>query len=288
MSDLKLFNTTEKSTWCPGCGDFGILAGIKAALAGLDLMPHQAMLVSGIGCGSKLPHYLTVNAYNSLHGRAVPIAQGVKLANHDLKVIIVTGDGDGYGIGANHLMHGIRRNADVTHVIENNQIYGLTKGQYSPTTEKGTVTSFSPEGSIESGLNPLAVALAAGATFIGRSFAGDVKHLTALLQEAIKHPGYSVVDTLQPCVTYNKVNTYDWYRTRVYKVEEEVGYDPTDRNQAWTRAQEWGDRIPVGILYQVREPTYEEQVSALKNGPLVKQELNGRYPDYEALKEALA
>ena len=151
MSELKLFNTTEKSTWCPGCGDFGILAGVKAALAALDLMPHQAMIVSGIGCGSKLPHYMTVNAYNSLHGRAVPIAQGIKLANHNLKVIIVTGDGDGYGIGANHLMQGMRRNADVTHIIENNQIYGLTKGQYSPTSDKGVVTSFSPEGSIEVG-----------------------------------------------------------------------------------------------------------------------------------------
>jgi 2-oxoglutarate/2-oxoacid ferredoxin oxidoreductase subunit beta len=288
MSELKLFNTTEKSTWCPGCGDFGILAGIKAALAALDLMPHQAMIVSGIGCGSKLPHYMTVNAYNSLHGRAVPIAQGIKLANHNLKVIIVTGDGDGYGIGANHLMQGMRRNADVTHIIENNQIYGLTKGQYSPTSDKGVVTSFSPEGSIEAALNPLALALAAGATFISRTFAGDVKHMSALIQEAVKHPGYSVVDTLQPCVTYNKVNTYDWYRERVYKVEEEAGYNPTDRDQAWTRAQEWGDRIPVGIVYQdTSRATYESQVSALQKGPLVQQELNGRYPDYDALKEAL-
>jgi 2-oxoglutarate ferredoxin oxidoreductase subunit beta len=287
MSDIKQFNTTEKSTWCPGCGDFGVLAGVKAALAGLDLNPHQAMIVSGIGCGSKLPHYLTINAYNSLHGRSIPIAQGIRLANHALKVLVVTGDGDGYGIGANHMLHAMRRNVDITHIVENNQVYGLTKGQYSPTSEKGFITSFSPEGSIEAAANPLAIALAAGATFIARSFAGDIKHLTKILQEAIQHPGYSLVDTLQPCVTYNKINTYDWYRGRVYKVEEEPGYDPEDREAAWVRAQEWGDRIPEGIIYQAKRPTYEEQVSALKNGPLVQQELNGRYPDYDAMKEEL-
>ncbi|HYU17648.1 MAG TPA: 2-oxoacid:ferredoxin oxidoreductase subunit beta [Chloroflexota bacterium] len=285
MSDLKLFNTTEKSTWCPGCGDFGILAGIKAALAGLDMYPHQAILVSGIGCGSKLPHYMHVNGYNSIHGRALPVAQGLKLANHELKVIAVTGDGDGYGIGQGHFIHAMRRNPAIVHVVENNQVYGLTKGQYSPTSEKGYISSFSPEGAIEFAINPLALALAAGATFVSRTFAGDVKQMGVVLQKAIQHRGYALVDCMQPCVTYNKLNTYDWFRARVYKLEEEEGYDPSSRDMAWQKAQEWGDRIPIGILYQTEDrPTYEEQVSELQAGPLVRQPMNGRVNDYEALK----
>ena len=285
MSDLKIFNGGQKSTWCPGCGDFGILAALKQALAGLDLHPHEVLLVSGIGCGSKLPHYMKANGYNSIHGRALPVAQGIKLANHDLKVIAVTGDGDGYGIGQGHFIHAMRRNADITHIVENNQVYGLTKGQYSPTSERGYISSFSPEGAIEFAINPIALALSAGATFIARASAADPKHMNAVLQAAISHQGYSIVDCLQPCVTYNKINTYDWYRQRSYKVEEEAGYDRTDRDHAWAKAQEWGDRIPIGILYENTErPTYEEQVSALKKGPLVHQELNGRTADYEALK----
>src|SRR5688572_19143601 len=166
MSDIKLFTGGDKSTWCPGCGDFGILMGIKQGLAGLDLAPHQVLLVSGIGCGSKLPHYMRANGYNSIHGRSLPVAQGIKLANHDLKVIAVTGDGDGYGIGMGHFVHAMRRNADITHIAQNNQVYGLTKGQYSPTSERGYISTFSPDGAIEFGVNPIAVALAAGATFI--------------------------------------------------------------------------------------------------------------------------
>jgi 2-oxoglutarate/2-oxoacid ferredoxin oxidoreductase subunit beta len=285
VSDLKLFNGGQKSTWCPGCGDFGILASIKQALAGLDLQPHEVMLVSGIGCGSKLPHYMRANAYNSIHGRSLPVAQGIKLANHNLNVIAVTGDGDGYGIGQGHFIHAMRRNANITHVVEDNQVYGLTKGQYSPTSERGYISSFSPEGAIEFAINPMAIALAAGATFVARTFAGDTKHMVATLQAAIRHRGYSLVDCLQPCVTYNKLNTYDWYRSRVYKLEEEAGYDRSDLQQASHKALEWGDRIPIGIYFENNNrPTYEEQVSALKKGPLVQQELDGRFDDYEALK----
>ncbi len=285
MSDLKIFNGGQKSTWCPGCGDFGILMALKQALAGLDLHPHEVLLVSGIGCGSKLPHYMKANGYNSIHGRALPIAQGIKLANHDLKVIAVTGDGDGYGIGQGHLVHAMRRNADITHVVENNQVYGLTKGQYSPTSERGYISTFSPEGSIEFAINPIAIALSAGATFIARASAADPKHMNAVLQAAISHRGYALVDCLQPCVTYNKINTYEWYRSRTYKVEEEADYDAANRDHVWKKAQEWGERIPIGILYQSTErPTYEEQVSALKAGPLVHQPLDSRHADYESLK----
>jgi 2-oxoglutarate/2-oxoacid ferredoxin oxidoreductase subunit beta len=282
VSDLKIFNGGQRSTWCVGCGDFGILAGLKQALAGLDLHPHEVLLVSGIGCGSKLPHYMKANGYNSIHGRALPVAQGIKLANHDLKVIAVTGDGDGYGIGQGHFIHAMRRNADITHIVENNQVYGLTKGQYSPTSERGYISTFSPEGAIEFAINPIALALSAGATFIARASAADPKHMNTVLQAAISHRGYSIVDCLQPCVTYNKLNTYDWYKQRSYKVDEEDdGYDRTNRDHVWAKAQEWGDRIPIGILYEDTErPTYEEQVSALKHGPLVHQELNGRHADY--------
>ncbi len=285
MSELKIFNGGQKSTWCPGCGDFGILAAIKQAFAALDLHPHEVLLVSGIGCGSKLPHYLRANGYNSIHGRALPVAQGIKLANHALKVLAVTGDGDGYGIGQGHFIHAMRRNADITHIVENNQVYGLTKGQYSPTSERGYISTFSPEGALEFAINPIALAIAAGATFIARASAADPKHMANVIAAAISHPGYALVDCLQPCVTYNKVNTYDWYRSRTYKLDEEAGYDRSNREQAWQKAQEWGDRIPIGIIYENTErPTYEEQVSALKNGPLVRQELDGRYADYEALK----
>ncbi|MFN8524657.1 MAG: 2-oxoacid:ferredoxin oxidoreductase subunit beta [Chloroflexota bacterium] len=285
MSDLKLFNGGDRATWCPACGDFAILTALKQALAGLDLHPHEALVVSGIGCGSKLPHYMHVNGYNSLHGRALPVAQGVKLANHDLKVIAVTGDGDGYGIGQGHFIHAMRRNADITHIVENNQVYGLTKGQYSPTSERGYISSFSPEGSIEFAINPITLALAAGATFIARASAADPKHMNTVLQEAIKHPGYSLVDCLQPCVTYNKINTYDWYRQRTYKLDEEPGYQPDSREFAASKASEWGDRIPIGILYQSTErPTYEEQVSVLKKGPLIDQPITARLEDYEKLK----
>jgi 2-oxoglutarate ferredoxin oxidoreductase subunit beta len=283
VSDIKLFNSPEKSTWCPGCGDFGILMALKKALANLDLLPHQVMLVSGIGCGSKLPHYIRTNGYNSIHGRALPVAQGIKLANHALKVIVVTGDGDGYGIGMGHFMHAMRRNPDITHIVENNQVYGLTKGQYSPTSDKGYISSFSPEGAIEYAVNPMAYAIAAGATFVARGFASDANHLAWLIEEGIKHKGYALIDVLQPCVTYNKVNTNEWYKQRVYKLEE-TGHDPTDREAAWRKAQEWGDRIPIGIYYRTERPTYEEQVTALKAGPLVFQELDGRVKDYEAIK----
>lgn len=287
MSDIKQFTGGDKSTWCPGCGDFGILTAIKQAFVLCGLEPHQVMLVSGIGCGSKLPHYMRANAFNSIHGRALPVAQGIKLANHELKVVAVTGDGDGYGIGGNHLIHAMRRNPDITHVVENNQIYGLTKGQYSPTSDKGFVTSTTPEGAIEWAIQPIALGIAAGATFLARGFAGDPKHLAQLIAAGIRHKGYALIDVLQPCVTYNKVNTYNWYRERIYRVDEEPGYDPHDRTLAWQKAQEWGERIPIGIIYQDESrPCYEEQVPQLKNGPLVKAPLNGQVKTaLEALKK---
>ncbi|HZR99880.1 MAG TPA: 2-oxoacid:ferredoxin oxidoreductase subunit beta [Chloroflexota bacterium] len=287
MLDVKLFNSPEKSTWCPGCGDFGILNAVKQALAMLEIYPHECIIVSGIGCGSKLPHYIRANGFNILHGRALPVAQGLKLANHDLNVIVTTGDGDGYGIGMGHLVHSMRRNLDIVHIVEDNQTYGLTKGQYSPTSDKGYITTTSPDGAIEQAVNPMTLAIAAGATFIARGFASEPKHLAKLIAEGIQHKGYALIDVLQPCVTYNKVNTNAWYKSHVYHLDEDPGYDPTNRFMAFERAHEWAEKIPVGVLYRDEtRPTYEAQVPELAAGPLVKQPLDGHGPEvWEKIKQ---
>ncbi len=275
MLDKTTYAVSERSTWCPGCGDFAILTALQNALIRLEIRPHEIMVVSGIGCGSKLPHYMKCNGLHTLHGRALPFALGVKLANHALKVITVTGDGDGYGIGGNHFIHMMRRNPDILHIVENNQVYGLTKGQFSPTSDYGYPTKTSPSGTVERAFNPIAVALCSGATFISRGFSGDVKHLTELLVLALQHKGYRLVDVLQPCVTFNQVNTYEWYRERVYKLDEEKGYDPTKMEKAVKKAHEWGDRIPIGVIYRAEGvPILEEQLPTLDAGPLVGQPLN--------------
>jgi 2-oxoglutarate ferredoxin oxidoreductase subunit beta len=275
MYDLKTYESIDQATWCPGCGDFGIIAAVKQALVQLELAPHQVMFFSGIGCGSKLPHYVKANGFNALHGRGIPVATGFHLANTDLKIIHVSGDGDSYGIGANHLLNAARRNVDMLQLVENNQIYALTKGQYSPTSDKGFITTTTPEGSIEVAVNPLAMALAAGATFIARAFANDVKYLATLIARGVTHKGYALIDVLQPCVTYNHINTKEWYRLRIYKVEDEQGYSPSDREYAFRKATEWGERIPVGVIYESTRPTYEDEVTVLKNGPLARQPLHG-------------
>jgi 2-oxoglutarate ferredoxin oxidoreductase subunit beta len=269
---VKDYAGSVKPTWCPGCGDFGILNAVKQGLVEAELAPHEVLVVSGIGCGSKLPDYANVNGFMTLHGRPLPIATGAKLANHGLKVITVHGDGDSMGLGMGHFIHTARRNLDITDLIQNNQIYGLTKGQYSPTSDAGFITKTSPDGSFEMAANPVALSLAAGATFIARGFAGDAKGLASLIALAVQHSGYSLVDILQPCVTFNKKNTYDWYRERVYDLAE-TDYDPSDRVAAFQKALEWGDRIPLGVIYQTQLPTYEEQVPGLRAGPIATRQL---------------
>jgi 2-oxoglutarate ferredoxin oxidoreductase subunit beta len=266
-ANVRDYASPIKPTWCPGCGDFGILSAVRQGLVQAELLPHQVLIVSGIGCGSKLPDYAHVNGFMTLHGRPLPIATGAKLANHGLKVITVHGDGDSMGLGMGHFIHTARRNLDITDLIQNNQIYGLTKGQYSPTSDPGFVTGTSPDGAIEMAANPLALALTAGGTFIARGFAGDAKGLAVLIAQAVQHKGYALVEVLQPCVTFNRKNTYDWYRERVYMLED-TDHDPSDRVAAFQKALEWGDRIPIGVLYQTRLPTYEEQVAALRDGPV--------------------
>ncbi|MBN1137297.1 MAG: 2-oxoacid:ferredoxin oxidoreductase subunit beta [Anaerolineae bacterium] len=281
---VKDYASPIKPTWCPGCGDYGILSAVKQALVQAGLAPHQVLIVSGIGCGSKLPDYIHANGFMTLHGRPLPVATGARLANHGLKVITVHGDGDSMGLGMGHFIHTARRNMEIVDLIQDNQIYGLTKGQYSPTSDLGFVTSTSPGGALEMSATPTALALAAGATFVARGFAGDVKGLADLIAAAVQHKGYALVDILQPCVTFNRKNTYDWYRERVYNLAE-TDHDTSDRAAAFQKALEWGDRIPLGILYQVRRPTYEEQVLGLRQGPIAARKLGRLSPaEIESLR----
>jgi len=256
--------------WCPGCGNFGILAAVKKALVELNLEPHQVLLVSGIGQAGKLPHYLKGNVFNSLHGRPIPPAIGAKLANKELIVIAISGDGDGYGEGGNHFIHAARRNHDITYLVHNNQIYGLTKGQTSPTSDIGFVTKTTPQGAPPP-VNPITLAIAAGATFVARAFAGDIDYLSSIIQQGINHRGFALIDILQPCVSFNHKNTYQWYRERVYKMEGEKDYNPSDKMAAFKKAQEWGDRIPIGVFFREDKPTYESVFPALGKATLVSQ-----------------
>jgi 2-oxoglutarate ferredoxin oxidoreductase subunit beta len=275
---VKDYASDVKPTWCPGCGDYGILAAVKQGLVQAGLAPHQVLIVTGIGCGSKLPDYTNVNGFLTLHGRTLPVATGARLANHGLAIVTIHGDGDGLGLGMGHFVHTARRNLNIVDILQDNQIYGLTKGQYSPTSDSGFVTSTSRDGSIEMAARPLALALAAGGTFLARGFAGDVKHLAGLVAQALAHRGYALLDVLQPCVTFNRKNTYDWYRERIYDLQE-AGHDPSDRAAAFQKALEWGDRIPIGVLYQVRLPTYEDQVPVLEAGPLATGALQKLWAD---------
>lgn len=268
MLDMKLFETQEECAWCPGCGDFAILAALKQTLAELDIKPHEIVMSSGIGQAAKTPHYINVNGFNGLHGRAVPPAVGIKLANKDLKVIINSGDGDSYGEGGNHLLHNIRKNIDITHFVHDNQIYGLTKGQGSPTTDKGQKTSMQFDGTMVDAFRPLAFAITAGATFVARSFSGDKEHLVSIMKEAILHKGYSLVDILQPCVTFNHVNTFKWYKENTYKLGDD--YDPTNKEEGLKKAMEWDESIPLGIIYKEERDEYTDTLSYVTKGqPLI-------------------
>lgn len=258
--------------WCPGCGNFGILSAVKKAFVNLGLEPHELLLVSDIGQAGKLPHYTKGNVFNSLHGRAMPPALGAKAANHKLKVIVFSGDGGAYGEGGNHFIHAVRRNHDVTYIVHNNQIYGLTKGQASPTSDKGFVTKTTPSGA-PLPVNPIMLALSAGAGFVARGFAGDADHLTGLIEAGIRYHGFSLIDVLQPCVSFNHVNTFQWFRERVYKLSD-ANHNFADKTAAFERAREWGDKIPIGIIYQQPMAAYEDTLEALQKGPLIDQPID--------------
>lgn len=259
------------TAWCPGCGNFGILSAAKKALVDLGLEPYQVLMVSGIGQAGKLPHYTRCNVLNVLHGRTLPAAAGAKMANQDLTVIAVGGDGDGYGEGGNHFLHAMRRNHDITYLVHNNQVYALTKGQASPTSDEGFVSKTTPHGAWKP-LDALAVAIAAGGTFVARGFAGDVDYLAELIKKGVRHRGLALIEILQPCVSFNHRNTYAWYKQRVYRLEES-DYEPSSKEEALRKSTEWGEKIPIGVIWREERATFEEGVTALKTGPLVHQKI---------------
>jgi 2-oxoglutarate ferredoxin oxidoreductase subunit beta len=299
MLELKNYRTQVHNDWCPGCGDFGIVNAIQMTLLEMQLEPHRVAIFSGIGCSAKTPHYINAYGFHTLHGRVLPIATGAKLANPSLTVIAVGGDGDGLGIGAGHFVNTGRRNLDFAYVLYDNGVYGLTKGQASPTLPKGLKTKSMPAPSIQEGVNPIAMAVASGYTFVARSYALDVRHLKTTLRAAIEHRGSAFVDVLQTCPTYNDINTKEWYAgddlpskaPRLYKLEE-TGYngrvvDPTVRDDviakkgnALLKSFEWGDKIPIGVFFQMEVATYEDQLAsrmpALGEKPFVEQDVYNR------------
>ena len=252
--------------WCPGCGDFSVLSALQAALFELGLKPHQVLVISGIGCSSNLPGFINTYGMHTLHGRSLAVATGAKLGNHELKVICTGGDGDGFGIGGNHFVHTMRRNVDLTYIVMDNQIYGLTTGQCSPTSVKGMKTKSTPHGSVENPINPIPMAIVGGATYVARGFSGKQKHLVELLKGAITHKGFSLVDVFSPCVTYNKDNTYQWFNPRV-KILEEQGHDATDFHKAIDKGYLWGDEIPIGLFWKNTDlPSLEALEPVLHDG----------------------
>ena len=261
--------------WCPGCGDFGVLAAFQKALVDLQIQPYNVVTISGIGCSSNLPGYVETYGMHTLHGRALAVATGVKMANHDLTVVVTGGDGDGFGIGGNHFIHTMRRNVDLLYLAMDNQIYGLTTGQVSPTSRIGMKTKSTPFGSVEGPINPIALALAAGATFVARGFTGDQKHLTDLIKQGLEHKGFSFIDIFSPCVTYNHDNTYPWFKQRVKKLADDPSYDASNLQQAFEKAQLWGDEIPTGKFFQRTDlPSLDQAEPVLDTGgPLALREL---------------
>lgn len=283
MATLKDFRNNVKPNWCPGCGDFSVQASIQRAAANLNLEPEELAIVSGIGCSGRISGYINAYGLHGIHGRALPIAQGLKMANRELTVIASGGDGDGFAIGMGHTVHAIRRNIDLTYIVMDNQIYGLTKGQTSPRSGEGFKTKSTPAGAIETPLAPLEMALAVGATFVAQAFSSNVKQLTAIIEAAIQHKGFSMVNVFSPCVTFNKVNTYDWFRENIIDLDDTPDYDPSNRVAAMSKLVETNGLI-TGIIYQDKQkPSYEDLVPGFKAEALAKQDLKISREDFEKL-----
>lgn len=274
MATFKDFRNDVKPNWCPGCGDFSVQAAIQRAAANVGLVPEQLAVISGIGCSGRISGYINSYGVHGIHGRALPIAQGVKMANRDLTVVASGGDGDGFAIGMGHTIHAIRRNINITYIVMDNQIYGLTKGQTSPRSAAGFKTKSTPQGSIEQAISPMETALAVGATFVAQSFSTDLKELTAIIEAGIKHDGFSFINVFSPCVTYNKVNTYDWFKENLTKLSSIEGYDPHNRDQAMQTLMKHKGLV-TGLIYQNTEtPSYQELVHGYSKEPLAKADLN--------------
>ena len=283
MVTFKDFRNNVKPNWCPGCGDFSVQAAIQRAAANVGIQPHDLAVISGIGCSGRISGYIHSYGFHGIHGRALPIAQGLKMANKDLKVIASGGDGDGFAIGLGHTIHSIRRNIDITYVVMDNQIYGLTKGQTSPRSAAGFKTKSTPGGAIEPSLNPLELALTSGATFVAQGFSSDIKELTAIIEAGINHKGFSFINVFSPCVTYNKVNTYDWFKENLTKLSAIEGYDSSSREEAIKVVME-REGLVTGIIYQNENaPSYQEQVIGYAENPLVDQNLKMSEEEFNVL-----
>lgn len=273
MATFKDFRNNVKPNWCPGCGDFSVQAAIQKAAANVGLEPEDVALITGIGCSGRLSGYVNSYGVHAIHGRALPLAQGVKMANKDLTVIASGGDGDGYAIGMGHTIHALRRNMNMTYIVMDNQIYGLTKGQTSPSSAPGFITKTTPKGNIEQNVAPLELALSSGATFVAQGFSNDIKGLTKMIEDAIQHDGFSFVNVFSPCVTYNKINTYDWFKEHLTNLDEIEGYDTSNKQQAIQTVLEY-DSLIKGIVYQDTEtPSYESQIEDFESTPLAHQSL---------------
>lgn len=284
MATLKDFRNNVKPNWCPGCGDFAVQAAIQRAAANVGLEPENLAIISGIGCSGRISGYINCYGFHGIHGRSLPIAQGVKMANRELTVIASGGDGDGFAIGMGHTVHAIRRNIDMTYIVMDNQIYGLTKGQNSPRSAKGFINSkYTPQGSIETELAPLEMALAAGATFVAQSFSSNLKQLTTIIEEGMKHKGFSMINIFSPCVTFNKFNTYEWFKENIVDLDDIPDYDPSNRIQAMTKLMETNGML-TGIIYQNKEKqSYEELVPGFRPESLSKQDLKLSEADFSKL-----
>ena len=273
MATFKDFRNDVKPNWCPGCGDFSVQAAIQRAAANVGLTPENLAVISGIGCSGRISGYINSYGFHGIHGRALPIAQGVKMANRDVTVIASGGDGDGFAIGMGHTVHAIRRNINITYIVMDNQIYGLTKGQTSPRSAAGFKTKSTPMGSVEQAISPIELALTVGATFVAQSFSTDLKDLTSLIEAGIKHEGFSLINVFSPCVTYNKVNTYDWFKENLTKTSSIEGYDPSNREKAMQSLME-NKGLLTGLIYQNTErKSYQDLISGYSEKPLTQANL---------------
>jgi len=273
VATFKDFRNNVKPNWCPGCGDFSVQAAIQKAAANVGLEPEEVAIITGIGCSGRLSGYINAYGVHGIHGRSLPLAQGVKMANKDLTVIASGGDGDGYAIGMGHTIHALRRNMNMTYIVMDNQIYGLTKGQTSPSSAPGFITKSTPKGNIEQNVAPLEIAISSGATFVAQGFSSDIKGLTKMIEDAINHDGFSFVNVFSPCVTYNKVNTYDWFKENLTSIDDIEDYDVTDKQKAMQNVLAY-ESLLKGIVYQDTEtPSYESQIAELDETPLAKKDI---------------
>ncbi|WP_108669323.1 2-oxoacid:ferredoxin oxidoreductase subunit beta [Peribacillus acanthi] len=283
MATFKDFRNNVKPNWCPGCGDFSVQAAIQRAAANVGLTPENLAVISGIGCSGRISGYIKSYGFHGIHGRSLPIAQGVKMANRDLTVIASGGDGDGFAIGMGHTIHAIRRNIDVTYIVMDNQIYGLTKGQTSPRSAAGFKTKSTPQGSVEQAISPMELALSAGATFVAQSFSTDLKDLTAIIEAGLNHKGFSLINVYSPCVTYNKVNTYDWFKENLTKLSDVEGYDSSNREQAMQTLMKYNSLV-TGIIYQNQDQkSYQELIHGYSDQPLTEANLDLSQESFDKL-----